>query len=647
MKSEKLYRGIIYLRSSTEKQGSSLEEQLHWALNKAKELGVSINATQAMLKAAVNKGLNWVGDIYFDDAVSGADSTRVGFSAFLKRGMTDNTLTYCFGWARDRFSRPELAMEAIQKEINLLLAGRHTIFEKGHCCQPRTRFSSTLGEDMILLSEYQTAGAFRPGLSAGVLRGQGKNANEGRANGGGAPYGFRRACARKGSDKVEEIPDGERRSGKDLDLFWIPGTDHESLEKLEVVKWVFRVYFAGTHGLGRISRELNGKGIPSPHAGRMRKDPRTGIKRLVSGKWTVSNVRGVLCQPMYKGVYAWGRTEQGSLYRYDANAAGYSREVDQSELHGPNGRGKQNTGKKKVHRDREDWATCSPVRPFDPIVSPEVWDACYEQLKKAGEKGGLRGLPHHRDPDKYPVRMICDNCGEYMSGTPYRGEPCYICSSYSNSHGELCCHGWVQRDVVVQYAIRAIQAKIQDSASLDTLRKEIHRFLEEEKQGQANNKEIASLDQKVEDLLAARGRAYADMQSSTDPDLRDDARVFYKDISDKLRMVKAELTKTSRRDAMSGLDIEAETDAALALLKDLHTRLDDVPAGALREVFTALGVTVTVRFENKRIGQRQINPVHAEVRLGANGPMALPTLLGAPEGKTALALGKNGRGEKI
>ena len=639
-------RGIVYLRRSTGKQAGSLEEQLDWAMDRARELGVFLDASKEMLAAAGKQGLHQIGDIYFDDALTGDDSSRLGFAAFLRRGLNDDSLTHCLAWSRDRFSRPELPEEAVVIEKKLLMGGRHTIFARGRCCKPRERFESTDGEDMDLRNEYSRAGAYRVELALAALRGQGKNAESGHSNGGTPPYGFVRACTRVGSDRVEIVPRGETRRGEELEQFWIPGEDAESLKKLEIVIWIFYVYLSGTHGLGRIARRLNDRGIPSPNAGRTRRDPRTGRSRLVSGKWTVSSVRGIIEQPLYMGVYAWGRTEQGSLYRYKKGAAGNSRVVRHDEVHGQNGTGKMGTGKKRVNRDYETWVTGSPAREFEPIVSPEDWLACNARLKKGAEQGGLRGKPHHTDPDKYPLRVICDNCKEPMSGTPYGGEPCYICSSYSNSHGELCCHGWVQRDLVVWFALRAIREKIEDSGSRAAIGAEIHSLLEEEARAQKGDAELLGLEQEAEDLLEARRRAYADMQSSTDPDRRDDAEVFYKGISGKLRAAQDKLATARSRCTIQGIDIEAETEATLAALDDLHKRLDDVPPGALRELFTTLGVTVTIRFEPGRVGQRRIIPVHAELRLGQDGGLTIPAST-TPEGGDPEALGIVGRGDRI
>lgn len=65
----------------------------------------------------------------------------------------------------------------------------------------------------------------------------------------------------------------------------------------------------------------------------------------------------------------------------------------------------------------------------------------------------------------------------------------------------------------------------------------------------------------------------------------------------------------------------------------------------MREIFDSLGVTVTIDFEKKQVGQRHIIPTHAEVRLGANGPLALPAA--TPQGEVEeQALGKDGRGDR-
>ena len=148
----------------------------------------------------------------------------------------------------------------------------------------------------------------------------------------------------------------------------------------------------------------------------------------------------------------------------------------------------------------------------------------------------------------------------------------------------------------------------------------------------------------VQDLLEARKRAYADMQLSKDPAVREDARTLHKNLTQQHAALARKLKTLSRKREYQALDVDAEADAALALLDNLHGMLESVSPGGLRELFTGLGAEVRVRFEAGRIGQRRILPVSVELRLGQGG-FDIPAL--TAEGDDHEALGKDGRGERI
>ncbi len=633
--------GIVYLRRSTGKQERSLGDQLDFAIQRARELGVHLDATVKSLRRAEQEGLCEVGGLYIDNAVSGSSTNRSGFTAFIRRGTQDGSVTHCFGWSRDRFNRTNLAYIALGLETDLLRAGCHTVFAQGITCKPRTMYGDYAGEDIQLFLEYSNAGAYLIKLAQGVLRGQGNNARNGFANGGTATYGFVRASVRAGSDELTLLADGETRRGDGFRTVHVPGEDQGSRAELDVVRRIFNWYDTGNGGFSTIASRLNAERIPSPGAGTELCVAHTKRKRPVSGEWTTSSVRGVLEQPFYAGMYVWGRRSEGKFFRYQVDAAGSAREARKDELHED-----RFEGKKSYDRETANWITTTPGRQFEPIVPIEVWLRVQERVKKRGKQGGLRGVPRHSDPDKYPIRVICGECKELMCGSPYGGEPCYLCSTYSNSHGEKCLHGWVQRDVVVAYAIRAIQEKAVQASQTDALRAAIHDLFQAPPKSAASDSELEELEDEERTLHQRQRQAYRDKVNATEAAERECAAEYFDELSAKLKSVKRRLTATQRKNAVQVLDVDAEVEACLDLLGSLHERLDEIPAKSLREVFNSLGVTVTIDFEKKRVGQRQIIPTHAEVRLGANGSLVLPAA--TPPGEVEeKALGINGRGERI
>ena len=69
-------------------------------------------------------------------------------------------------------------------------------------------------------------------------------------------------------------------------------------EQAEVVRWVYESYAAG-NGVKWIVKQLNGKGTPSPRAG-----------KRGTGSWAPTVIRPMLRRERYRGVLSWGEMEK-------------------------------------------------------------------------------------------------------------------------------------------------------------------------------------------------------------------------------------------------------------------------------------------------------------------------------------------------
>ena len=620
-------RAIAYLRCSTSDQDESLPSQLEWAIRRAEELGVAFAPSLRALEGGLAEGIHEVGDLYFDSAVTGADMTRPGFLAFNERAVGDSAITHVLVWSRDRFARPEEAEKAMLLEKAILFSGKDVCVAQGRSLPARTRNQHSVADDFTLLYEYAAAYAFRIDLAQKVLRGQNKNARAGRSNGGRAPYGMRRAAIFRDSEAIEFLRDGERRTGPGISVVIVPGTSDDDLQKLSIAKEIHGINRRGL-GLNKIARILNDRGVPSPDFGRKRRSKTTGVVRTVSGKWTVSNVRAIIEQPLYMGCYAWGKRAEGTLLRFDKDTANSSRELLPNER--DPGKAK---AKKKVKREREEWLIAPHAKPFDPIVDPDVWMANYEQLKRRGSVGGQRGVPRCRDENRYPLQVVCGTCGQTMSGTPKYGRFVYLCSTYSNSHGSECAHNWCDRDIVVGFALRGIQQVVGDGRNADHLRNMLHEaVIEQTKEKRPSSQELVRLEDHLRALEQARRQADRDRRMAKEEVERQDAEFAYAEYLGETKSAKASLAALKRRlGVVVPNDIEAEIEETLTLLGKIRTTAQEADPGALRDVFSALGASVTVQFTPGRIGKRLNIPVNAELRLG----------------EKHVELGKNGRGERI
>jgi DNA invertase Pin-like site-specific DNA recombinase len=203
-----------YLRRSTGKQEASLWTQLEWAIEKALELGVRLDASLADLEYMLAHGLDRYKDIYLDDGITGSDLQRPGFAAFRAAAMADERVSHLLVHMADRFARPEMAHQAMQMEVELLYAGLTVVFSN-RVSQLRVRGRNYFGEDVLILYAYTESGEFLNKLAVRMVEVLTKLARDGYWPGGRPPYGFIRILVDALGKEICEMEDGTsiRREG--------------------------------------------------------------------------------------------------------------------------------------------------------------------------------------------------------------------------------------------------------------------------------------------------------------------------------------------------------------------------------------------------------------------------------------------------
>ena len=638
---------LHYLRRSTRKQEESLTSQLDWSLRDSEARGIASNASQALLKEAQARGVHHLGDIYWDDT-TGANLDRPGLKALMERVERDSRPTDVYCWSRDRLSRSEKSYSAMESEDRIPLAGKTLHLKDEPLVVPREFVESHVHDDLKRLLDYSQASEYLFKLALSATRGMTGNARKGFWNGGPPPDGFVRASYRLGDTEPRLLDFDLSRHGEGVHTVVIPGTDPASLKRLGVVHLIHRLYFEGFGGLKAIANHLNAKRIPSANAGRTRRD------KLVSGKWTSSNVRAVLEQVAYIGQYAWGRRKVGSKYRADSSSPDGFRQTRHSE------RFTDGTPKRHVVRDPEQWQLVDPAFPYEPVIKPETFFSNLRRLVDRGKRGGQRGVRRRRDVAKYPLDVICGDCSMPMSGCPYGSKLVFKCSTYLNSGNTECNHNWVELDVVVPFALEAIRQVVGAGDIRDRLREAIKQHCTEREEGRVGKPVDPRVLREQSDKLVASQKRVRSAMWDEDEYIASQAKERSHELRIEIQDLEQEIAALELRPASNPkANLDKEVDSTLALLDDLHLLLDRVPKDRLWEVFQALGVSVLVDFERKKVGRRNIIPVRATVRMGGEGapsrmtvrrdaipPEPTPTQVDpAPEQKTSC--GKNGRGEKI
>ena len=127
MAARKKNRGLAYLRRSSPGQEVSLDYQVKWAIGRAEGMDVRLDAAPIDVELMLERRLVSQKALRLD-TITGADLGRPGFVALMNDALADPAVSHVFSHKRDRFARPEEAMEMVLLEKKLLQAGITLVF---------------------------------------------------------------------------------------------------------------------------------------------------------------------------------------------------------------------------------------------------------------------------------------------------------------------------------------------------------------------------------------------------------------------------------------------------------------------------------------------------------------------------------------
>jgi DNA invertase Pin-like site-specific DNA recombinase len=307
MKIRNKCRGLIYLRRSGDRQETSLEKQLTWALDAVRQHDVIVDATLEDLKYIQDHHLHSYKSIRMDDAIAGDDLQRPGLIELINDSQADESCSHIFTFKRDRLGRPESPLDMMFIEDKLRCRGISIVRSDG-ISSPPINDNAALSENMMMLFEYSQAGKFSRDLSEQMIVTQLQLAEKGFRTGGNAPYGFIRVLVNERGEILEELPKGKRVRQAGCHVVIIPKDE----EKIRIWIYILELKELGW-GYKRIACHLNELGIPSPDSGCIRTDH--DIPHEVSGRWTQSTVRSLCMNRVIIGLMDYGRRSEGKHYR--------------------------------------------------------------------------------------------------------------------------------------------------------------------------------------------------------------------------------------------------------------------------------------------------------------------------------------------
>ena len=603
-------KGLVYLRRSSGKQELSLDMQLEWANTEANKMRVAFDATPEALARARERRLVSHKSIRLDDGVSGAVMTRPGFLAAQRDVMNDPSISHLFIHKRDRFGRPEDAMEMAMVEKSIRRAGV-TIVLSDEVAGPMDFGNGDPTEDIKLILVYTESGNFLRNLAERVIQAHQMLARDGFRTGGDAPYGFVRILVDVDGNEVEELSKGKcvRQPGHHVRV------KPKDMKKLAIWVLILDMYHDGA-GLKRIAVHLNDLGIPSPGAGRVRTDNR--VPHQVSGKWTAGTVRDLIRNPAILGVQTYGRRSEGRHRRVSEDGPRKLTESDRRPDGNP----------RLVENDSS--VVISKDTGGQPLYDRDRWEEIQRRLEARGKC--QRGIPRAKDPAKYPMSCritdLTNGCGSVMYGIVNGKRKLHVCGRYMRTEGAECHKNSVDAEAALRFTLKTIRQLVDRHGDRGRLREKLLERAQaaraEESDGNRPDAEIDHLTSCAAGLSRELETVQRRMAREDDDDLYEALRHEFRTIKTELEGVKKRLSgAAARSEKTPASTAEQEVESVISLLDDVDRITSDPQARAdVNPLLVRMGVCLGLFFTEAIKGKtRKIRKLVGGVMTFGDAPL--------------------------
>jgi hypothetical protein len=413
MASKQLGSGLFYTRDSGGKHETTPGEYVKWARRRAMELNVTFNPTVADIESLIQNEEAIRGDLYLDYEVAGNELSRVGLNALLARAESDEKVSHVFIPRRDRLARPTDSIDGVKMETVLRQNGLTIVFMDRLLSPIRTGRRPDTAEQIIAFLDYDAAGKHGRDLSDKMVHCQIALATGGFSTGGRAPFAFDRWLVRRDGERIRQLQDGEIMRMAGHHVVWLPADDERLSLALRIREMLL------TTPATQIAKILNAENVPSPNAGRFRKD--NGVRHQVSGLWHAPTIVNIGRNPLLAAVVGYGLRSMGKFNRYTVDGP---RELTDNDMRAD--------GKPKVIRNA-DANQIQAKAHFEPVVSIEEHEAL--ELVLDERAGSQCGKPRSRDPKRNPLgsRVYDMDCTWPMYRVQHGKSFRYKCGRYQQS----------------------------------------------------------------------------------------------------------------------------------------------------------------------------------------------------------------------
>ena len=582
-------RGLFYTRDSGGKHEMTPAQYLRWANCRAVELGVTFFANEETIAQMAANHQSICGDVYLDYDVCGNLLSRPGLDALKIRLERDRSVTHIFIPRRDRLARPDDPIDGVSIEASFRKSGRAIVFMDKLLLPVAVGARFDISDTILSVIDYEKAGHYRRELAEKIILAQISLAQQGFTTGGRPVFAFRRWLVKQVGSPVRELTEGERVRMAGHHVVWLPvPEDHPDMLLTMRIRELLK-----TTPASRIVRMLTEEKIPSPDAGRKRRD--NGIEHYVSGVWNQATINKIGRNALLAAIGSYGQRSMGDQLRFTPEGP---RTLNEQDF--------RNNGKPKVVRNDASAIKHAPAH-FLPIVPIDEHNQL--QVVLDSRSTTQRGKPRSRTPETNPLgTSIFDmHCGWPMYRAPYNGSFRYCCGLYTQSHGGKCDHNHVDGPKAARLVLNCMLQKVLSPNGMAKIKRRLEAMASaEHKKPQVDpiendRRELSRL--RDQQLVVKRNLALADT-----PKQRDAVASIFEE-NEKLI---AELEQRVARNKIIEKEINVQTEVELAMaaidrLPELLSNAENMTA--VSNAVVATKARMYFRFEKQQLKKRIVNKI--------------------------------------
>lgn len=527
-------KAIAYARCSTDIQESSIEQQKKAVETYASQNGLTI--------------IKW----FEDEGKSGRNAEkREAFMELMEYVKTCNDFKYVLCYDVSRWGRFENRKESVYWEVVCEKAGKKVKY-----CTEGYVNDDSIGSYITKVVKDSEASEYSSKLSKTSFRGHRHYAMLGYFVGGGKKYAYARLLLDEAGKPVRVLKDGEHKATKTQRVKLVKGDP----EEVKTVQRIYSMYVNDGFGITKICNVLNDAGIPSPK----------------NKGWSKATVWKVLHDETYLGWNVWNRNVNDNLHEKDTGWVKYKPATEWV-----------------IHKGSH-----------EPIIDEAVFKAVQAKTRQAykGGNNSVRGKGRgYYTPYLLSGIMKCVKCG-----ANYQGRICthkaekktyatryYTCGNYTMK--DNCIRWNVPKDIVEDFAIKSIRARINNPEWLASMRGKLEKVIGLMKKESSNDigkieSELKEVEKQIDNLTDAVSKGF-------DKDIAISKINELKGKRDRLTVMLSDI----KRQTGGNNDNEAIIRVIMARIKDFTTRFDKAEIPMKKSMLADFIRQITVDASEKKV----------------------------------------------